>query len=362
MQKPEKPAEPSMEEILASIRKIIAEEPGSADGADNKDLASTPPLAEKKVEGSDTAPPSADLSDILDEPVSDPASGQLTAFPARPRTEPAPSARSQERQMPGQLLPGLAEDSNPFFGPAGKPADPSTAEAGVDLVETDDQQDSPLVSRLKGLSSGLTPDQSGPVSSEPDNKTEPAKPSGTGAVEVLVPSPTPSGSETPTSVKNPAGTDKGSEASKPPLAAKDDAVAMTATAVEAKTVNVPSADSAKSKAAGHDDLNRTKESPPVAVASSAVAASLNALTASPGNVAADADQKADASSLATAPDAASKSSEQSPPELTDNSGSASTPLEAALSEVLRPTVEKWLETNLPALIDEAVRKKLDKRD
>jgi len=268
--------------------------------------------------------------------------------------------------MPGQLLPGLAEDSNPFFGPAGKPADPSTAEAGVDLVDTDDQQDSPLVSRLKGLSSGLTPDQSGPVSSEPDNKTEPAKPSGTGAVDVLVSSPTPSGSGTPTSVSNPAGTDKGSEASEPPLAAKDDAVASTAAAqpaaVEAETVNVPSADSAKRTAAGHDDLNRTKESPPVAVASSAVAASLNALTASPGNVAANADQKADASSLATAPDAASKSSEQSPPDLNDNSGSASTPLEAALSEVLRPTVEKWLETNLPALIDEAVRKKLDERD
>ncbi len=74
MHKPEKQTEPSMEEILASIRKIIAEEPPARAGA---------PDPQPAPAGS-AAPPLADLSELLADPPPE------TPGPAPPRQDPVP--------------------------------------------------------------------------------------------------------------------------------------------------------------------------------------------------------------------------------------------------------------------------------
>ena len=64
MRKPEKSVEPSMEEILASIRKIIAEEPAPAGHVQKEGEA----LPQGGQPGGPAAPPGSDLSDMFDEP------------------------------------------------------------------------------------------------------------------------------------------------------------------------------------------------------------------------------------------------------------------------------------------------------
>ena len=90
MRKPEKSVEPSMEEILASIRKIIAEEPPPA-GHVAKDGDVAHP-------GSAAAPPASDLSDLFDEqPARD--------APERQDVAGAPQAAQPDRRMGAPQAP-----------------------------------------------------------------------------------------------------------------------------------------------------------------------------------------------------------------------------------------------------------------
>ncbi|MEM7746982.1 MAG: hypothetical protein AAF346_01930 [Pseudomonadota bacterium] len=126
MQKSEKTAEPSMEEILASIRKIIAEEPPQAP----QQPTATPSVPQPDVAHRTTTeaahPPGDDLSDILEEP--------------------ATGAKVQETTSESSASePGAAVAS-----------ESSTAlEAGLTKSTTqsveEETLESPLMARLRGL-------------------------------------------------------------------------------------------------------------------------------------------------------------------------------------------------------------------
>ena len=138
MQKPEKSAEPSMDEILASIRKIIAEEPTPSDKPVNQ--ADPSPAT---VDGG--APPNADLSDILDEPAQ---RGPTNPAPAEQGLTEWTFSNPASRGTP----PPDAPSSNPF---AGQEVDK------IDVVDV--EPESPLVARLRDLATG----GSGSASAEP---------------------------------------------------------------------------------------------------------------------------------------------------------------------------------------------------
>ena len=102
MRKTEKSIEPSMEEILASIRKIIAEEPPPA-GHVAKDGEVLPQGGQP---GGPVAPPGSDLSDLFDEP----ARGSSD----RPQAPKGPQAPQPDRRFsgPGPFGPAPARNQN----------------------------------------------------------------------------------------------------------------------------------------------------------------------------------------------------------------------------------------------------------
>lgn len=123
MQKSEKTAEPSMEEILASIRKIIAEEPPQAPEAPPAaPVARSEPLdaAMKDLVG----PPGDDLSDMLDEPAQ----------------QEAPAEPAQVAAAASGLADLGAEAAKPEIEAAKSP-----------FTQADDPGESPLMARLRGL-------------------------------------------------------------------------------------------------------------------------------------------------------------------------------------------------------------------
>ncbi|MEM9359590.1 MAG: hypothetical protein AAGB04_25675 [Pseudomonadota bacterium] len=125
MQKSEKTAEPSMEEILASIRKIIAEEPPQAPQVPTATpAAAQPELARRGILGK-AHPPGDDLSDILEEP----------------------SAGAKDQKV--------AESSASVPEPEVAPVSSPVPEAGLERPATqsvdDETQESPLMARLRGL-------------------------------------------------------------------------------------------------------------------------------------------------------------------------------------------------------------------
>ncbi|MAI44549.1 MAG: hypothetical protein CBC34_001325 [Hyphomicrobiaceae bacterium TMED74] len=123
MQKSEKTAEPSMEEILASIRKIIAEEPPQAPEAPPAaPVARSEPLdaAMKDLVG----PPGDDLSDMLDEP----AQQEAPAEPAQ-----------------------LAAAASGLADLGAEAAKPEIEAAKSPFTQADDPGESPLMARLRGL-------------------------------------------------------------------------------------------------------------------------------------------------------------------------------------------------------------------
>ena len=120
MQKSEKTAEPSMEEILASIRKIIAEEPP-------QDPEATPAAPVARSEPLDAAmkdlvgPPGDYLSDMLDEP----AQQEAPAEPAQ-----------------------LAAAASGLADLGAEAAKPEIEAAKSPFTQADDPGESPLMARL----------------------------------------------------------------------------------------------------------------------------------------------------------------------------------------------------------------------
>ncbi|MFO1113783.1 MAG: DUF2497 domain-containing protein [Rhodospirillales bacterium] len=105
--KPE-PHEPSMEDILASIRRILAEDGGLA--PDVRSVAPPPPQRASRAAEAPRPVPAEEEEDEMAaaEPADDPATVAALAaelFPSHPPSEPSPSAAPAPRR-----LPLLAED------------------------------------------------------------------------------------------------------------------------------------------------------------------------------------------------------------------------------------------------------------
>ena len=141
MQKSEKSADQSMEDILASIRKIIAEEP---EQTPQKLEAAAVSLANaQELPTQDAAmPPGGDLSDMLDDPA-----GPIATPVMHQAAEPAPDAVVSE---PGFSAPEIQPVKSPFPG-------------------ADADHESPLMARLRGLAGPPVNSDEAPVVSQDAN-------------------------------------------------------------------------------------------------------------------------------------------------------------------------------------------------
>ncbi len=185
MQNSEKQAEPSMDEILASIRKIIAEDPQAAPSQAEATATATDTSDAAAVPGEVSAPPSSDLSDILGEPLdrpvsplpaeallaetsqpaSNPAPADAHPEPMTPATEPETPAASSSFEQSLARLAGAMADPRPASTEKPKPADSRTDETS-EAVPADGAADETLVDRLKGFDASPSP-RFGRIQSEP---------------------------------------------------------------------------------------------------------------------------------------------------------------------------------------------------
>lgn len=177
MQNSEKQAEPSMEEILASIRKIIAEEPVSAQPAPvEQPTAPQPDVAASGEPASSLGPPSGDLSDILGEAASEQggAAEPSASASASPATDwPFGSSRTggaEDGRYPadgndgagtGDSVQTARETGGAIFPTAplftGGPEDQAGPTGGAETVArqqpdaSEPAPEEPLLARLRGL-------------------------------------------------------------------------------------------------------------------------------------------------------------------------------------------------------------------
>ena len=124
MSQPAKVQEPSMEEILASIRRIIADDEAKPSAAEKPSAPTAPPKPEKaaaapaaKAPAPEVAPPPPKAA-----PVPPPAPPAPSAPPA-PRPAPAPAAETNSQDDIDALLNGLNEATTPEEIPAPEPDD-----------------------------------------------------------------------------------------------------------------------------------------------------------------------------------------------------------------------------------------------
>ncbi len=133
MQNSEKSADQSMEEILASIRKIIAEEPPQAPQQTTAPQLSSANDEAETTDSDAAVPPTDDLSDILDEP---------TASVAKSDTQESTATNGfGTPAKPGVLAPE---------------AQASTAQTDIPVAKSpfpqpESNHESPLMARLRGL-------------------------------------------------------------------------------------------------------------------------------------------------------------------------------------------------------------------
>jgi len=118
MTQPAKVQEPSMEEILASIRRIIADDEAKPPGTEKPASAAAPPPAPAKPDrpaASAASAPAARSPIITDIPPSKippaPAAAAKPAAPASPPTAPAPAASNSQDDIDA-LLNGLDETTS----------------------------------------------------------------------------------------------------------------------------------------------------------------------------------------------------------------------------------------------------------
>jgi uncharacterized protein len=122
MSQPAKVQEPSMEEILASIRRIIADDEAKPSAAEKPSAPTAPPKPEKaaaapapKAPAPEVAPPPPKAA----APVPPPA----PPAPPAPRPAPAPAAETNSQDDIDALLNGLNEATTPEEMPAAEPDD-----------------------------------------------------------------------------------------------------------------------------------------------------------------------------------------------------------------------------------------------
>ncbi|MGC2084462.1 MAG: DUF2497 domain-containing protein [Bradyrhizobium sp.] len=138
MTQPAKVQEPSMEEILASIRRIIADDEGKAPAAEKQAVAPEPAKVEKPAAAAAKQPAMKDIP-----PSKIPAAVAATAKPAPPApAAPPPAAPASNNQDDiDALLAGLDETTTP------EEVRPAQPEPEAEVLElTDDMAVAPPIS------------------------------------------------------------------------------------------------------------------------------------------------------------------------------------------------------------------------
>lgn len=332
MPKPEKSAEPSMDEILASIRKIIAEEPMPAETPINHPEPTPNPASNVSAA---SAPPGADLSDILDEP-------KASRAPAAP-SSPQIGLTEWSSANPVSRNPAPATDvpANPFrpdAAPDSAVSDILAADGKVPAGSTENEPDSPLVARLRDLATGGAGARDASASTVGDDQVKPTPTATEDSIAALA-----------GSLIQKGATDKGPESSGAPSISERQS-APTADKPEPVTAKEKTTEASTSKAAvaASDPVSTVvepaKSGSPAPADEPAGAASVTPVAAA--DAVAAPDKVVEGEPTGSAAEDATPSS--SPPEVT-------------MTELLRPIVSQWLDENLPAMIERAVEKKLSER-
>jgi cell pole-organizing protein PopZ len=129
MTQPAKVQEPSMEEILASIRRIIADDEAKPAAAEKAPAPSSPPASPPPASPPPAAPPVAAKPGP---PPAAPAPAPKAAAPAPPPPAPAPVASNSQDDIDA-LLNGLDEATTP------EEIRPAAAEAEPDVLDLTDE-------------------------------------------------------------------------------------------------------------------------------------------------------------------------------------------------------------------------------
>ncbi len=391
MSRPEKAPEPSMEEILASIRKIIAEEPiGSRAGAAPAPATDAPrpaaasaglPQARGRGEPGSLPFPVRDaasrdsgdgempysVEDALADLIEDAPprnSGRADAPNQEPALTPRPAAAAgDDAQRPGWLFarpntvpapPSVAGAANPGLPKAGAPLGPLD---GLRSTRPEPAMRAPSESPIKPLAesplTGARP--AAPVASDlgvpkpavpiPAAKASPLPDIGMPAPVVRAEAPQPSAPVAPAPAPVPAA-----------KIAPTEPVAVAAPIVEAPAS--PAAPAAREPAKELSPLDAlakglaaTKVAAPAPVSVPAPVVSAPVATPAPAVVPEIAAQ------VAAAPSPAAPAAVTTPePAVVAALGSRS--LEDTVAELLRPMLREWLNTNMPRIVEKALRVEL----
>jgi hypothetical protein len=301
MFKPSKPAEPSMDEILASIRKIIAEEPiGSRPVVPQAGAAADGEPAQAADEGAKGAAPMA--KPVVPQSVDDDLFDIVDAVPGK--SKPATKAPLPSSPPFGSLRPGVRDDAGeggPKLPPALAPARGSSAGGnGIDLPGLG----ALVPGKLPGVG-GKPPVRDGGV--EPAER--PLAPLATPAKLPPAPAAAAPAVEKRDPVKEPvAAAPLGTASARPKPAPSSDGVETANSALEALAQGLAAA--------------RIGSQPPVEKPRP---------------------DKAAAADVGRAPPVASP---------------AALPMstvEDTLAELLRPMLREWLDSNMPRIVEKALR-------
>ena len=375
MQKSEKTAEPSMEEILASIRKIIAEEPPQAPAT-----PPSAPVAQSEPVNSTlkdlAGPPGDDLSDMLDEP-------------AKQDTPAEPAQAAAAAPAPNALDLG-AEAAKPEAEAAKSP-----------FTQPDETGESPLMARLRGLA-GTTNGTTTPANG--GTPTAASVPETAQPFAKQISEPTEPAKEQPTEEKETANRslqdailDAKSDASEAQNGALAGGITESvfgksaAAGVEHVPISiVPESEDSAEQAAGTPDEKAAEPAPAAASTSTEQPIKADALPvddvfASLTNDPA-VEEKSEAQPLPVLPhqEIAEEQPEpvvaapvaavtpevapvddsvepESPVNTQEDAPSASSPradLEVALAALVEPVVKRWLADNVPAMVERIVAEKM----
>ncbi len=376
MHRADKTPEPSMEEILASIRKIIAEEPiGSRAGPESQDADADgePPLPAgdpgHRADGPTLSIPSRSEDDSEGPPYS--VEDALADLMDDPQRRSGRAAGKDEFSKP-QSRPGSDEDSRPswLFGrqsspPGGAPQSPAGASTGADrgqggglLGQLGSLRESPERAAAEGGISGTRP-TSGPkpleIGSIFDRHREAGRPAPADFPTLpQVPShdvPRPAAPRVPAREGSPASA-RADEGSAPVPPAASPAAPRSAAPMPMARSPEPAAD----RAPGHKPEERLRPAPSEPAARQDKAAPLvdtnhGQQRERPTEAVRTAVQSVGAASGNEKPVASPAPQPSTEPPLART-------LEDTVADLLRPMLREWLDANMPRIVEKALRVEL----
>lgn len=391
MHRADKAPEPSMEEILASIRKIIAEEPiGSRPGPTSHESDSDAPLPATKAsdpasradapalpmpsrnqEGSYGPPYSVEdaLADLMDDSSqrrADPAAGKDDF--AKPQGRPAPP---EEDSRPGWLFGRQASPSSAQPQAGSSPA-PARSPGGSLLGQLGSLRESPERAPIEGGNSGAKP-AAAPRQAEADSLFGRQREAGRPGPADFPTLPQGSSHEVPRPAAPRVPTREAgfasprSEQSSGPGSLPG---ASTPGARPASAIPMPVGRSPEpgADAATQSDAPQREAAADTVAKSAQAPAGMTERQSSPASAAAD---RSDGSARERSTEAASAAGQSTgshreapkkpaAPSATQASpqSAAARTLEDTVAELLRPMLREWLDANMPRIVEKALRVEL----